>query len=322
MARIDTLTAYNCKFDFLRRNNPMIEDQRDAIRNGESPEFGFSDFLDLYSEYTKKLAIGENADRAIMMPKEQIIPFALSECSCWHIIPSAGKQGRPVTVIKTTSGKRYDFGADSAALYDHHVFCYTNNEHIVLIFHRQNGSGCKSVFLETANKLLREKGLKLEMNLVVPVADQLSSAEPVKITLQYTDQNISTDCAENISGPKRKKKVIRDMGINLESAENSRIKGIVDNFRMGRIPKETAFAQIKAEVTSGTEYDTAEVRLKIGKHTKTYQWSEIENLYGSYDISNELHTMYKQNGNFKEALKHSANKYYRLILSSGVLEDE
>lgn len=157
MARIDTLTAYSCKFSYLQRNNPLIEEQRDAIKNGEQPDFGLSDFLELYSEYAQNLAIGENTDRAIMMVKDQIAPFSYEGSNCWHIVPSAGKQGRPVTVIKTSNGKRYDFGADSAALYDHHVFCYSEGKHIVMIFHRQNGSGCKSVFLETANKLLKEK---------------------------------------------------------------------------------------------------------------------------------------------------------------------
>ena len=115
MARIDTLTAYSCKFSYLQRNNPLIEEQRDAIKNGEQPDFGLSDFLELYSEYAQNLAIGENTDRAIMMVKDQIAPFSYEGSNCWHIVPSAGKQGRPVTVIKTSNGKRYDFGADSAA---------------------------------------------------------------------------------------------------------------------------------------------------------------------------------------------------------------
>lgn len=322
MARIDTLTAYSCKFSYLQRNNPLIEEQREAIKKGEQPDFGLSDFLELYAEYAKNLAIGENTDRAIMMVKDQIVPFPYEGSNCWHIIPSAGKQGRPVTVIKTSNGKRYDFGADSAALYDHHVFCYSDGEHIVMIFHRQNGSGCKSVFLETANKLLKEKGIKFEMDVVVPFEDELGAAEALKITLQYTDSRLSSDVAENISGPKRKKKVIRDLGLNLESSENSRIKCHLDEFRLGHISKDVAFARIKAEIHDDTEYDSAEVRLKIGNHTKNYPWSEIENLYGNHDISDELHTLYKSTGNFKEALRHFANEYYDQIISSGVLENE
>ena len=83
-----------------------------------------------------------------------------------------------------------------------------------------------------------------------------------------------------------------------------------------------AFARIKAEIHDGTEYDSAEIRLKIGNHTKNYSWSEIEKLYGNHDISDELHTLYKSTGNFKESLKHFANEYYSQIVSSGVLENE
>ena len=177
-------------------------------------------------------------------------------------------------------------------------------------------------FLETANKLLKEKGIKLEMDVVVPFEDELGAAEALKITLQYTDSRLSSDVAENISGPKRKKKVIRDLGLNLESSENSRIKCHLDEFRLGHISKDVAFARIKAEIHDDTEYDSAEVRLKIGNHTKNYPWSEIENLYGNHDISDELHTLYKSTGNFKEALRHFANEYYDQIISSGVLENE
>lgn len=322
MPRIDTLTAYSCKFSYLQRNNPLLSEQREAIKKGEDPDFGLPDFLALYTEYAKDLAIGENTDRAIMMVKDQVMPFSFENCDCWHIIPSSGKQGRPVTVIKTSSKKRYDFGADSAALYDHHVFCYVGVDHIVMIFHRQNGSGCKSVFMETANKLLKEKGIKLEMDLVVPFKDELSEAEPLKITLQYTGNKPSSDIAESLQGSKRKKKSIRELGLNLESTENSRIRRWIDDFRLGKISKDVAFAKIKAEINDGTDYDAAEVRLKIGGHTRNYLWSEIENLYGYHDISDELHTLYRSTGDFNEALKQLANDYYRSIVSSGVLEND
>lgn len=62
------------------------------------------------------------------------------------IVPYAGKQGKPFKIIKTSNGKKYNFGADSAALYEHKIFVYESTSATVVIFHRQNGSGCKSVF--------------------------------------------------------------------------------------------------------------------------------------------------------------------------------
>lgn len=52
----------------------------------------------------------------------------------WHLVPSAGKQGKPVTVVKRNSGKKYDFGSDSAALYEHHVFIYESQDGLYAIF--------------------------------------------------------------------------------------------------------------------------------------------------------------------------------------------
>ena len=166
MVRIDTLTAYKCKFSYMQRNNPLLDEQRAAIKAGELPEYTFSNFIDDYTTFTGKLAIGENSDRAILLSHENVSKDKINgDTIRWHLRPRSGKQGKPITVMKIPTQKQYNFGSDSAALYDHHVFVYENSTSIVAIFHRQNGSGCKSVFLETANKVLKPKGLKLEMDL-------------------------------------------------------------------------------------------------------------------------------------------------------------
>ena len=50
MARVDTLTAYHGKFRYLQRNNPLIEEQREEIKNGKEPQFSFGNFIELYCE--------------------------------------------------------------------------------------------------------------------------------------------------------------------------------------------------------------------------------------------------------------------------------
>lgn len=107
MARIETLTAYKCKFSYLQRNNPLIEEQREAIKAGEEPEYSFSDFINTYQAYTENLAIGENTDRAIILSEDKISDKENEGIKKWHLVPSAGKQGKPVTVIKKSSGKKY-----------------------------------------------------------------------------------------------------------------------------------------------------------------------------------------------------------------------
>lgn len=239
MARTETLTAYRCKFSYMQRNNPLIDECREDIKLGKDPEFTFSDFVAMYTENTNGVLIGKNSDRAIGLTNDRISTNESDGIDFWYVSPLAGKQGQPMTVFKRSTGKKYDFGADATALYNYHMFVYEDNGKIIIIFHRQNGSGCKSVFLETANNILKTKGLKLEMNLIVPLADIEKDITPVKITLQCLRNDSSSDAADNI---KRKKTVIRDMGLNLEVTDNSQVAGIIKNMQLGKVSKEAAFA--------------------------------------------------------------------------------
>ena len=35
MTKVETLTAYSCKFGYLQRNNPVIEEQREVLKEGQ-----------------------------------------------------------------------------------------------------------------------------------------------------------------------------------------------------------------------------------------------------------------------------------------------
>jgi hypothetical protein len=319
MARVDTLTAYKCKFRYMQRNNPLIEEQREEIKSGNEPTLTFEDFISLYSENSDKILIGKNSDRAIGLSKQRISSRTLNKTKSWYISPIAGKQGQPMTVVKRSTGKRYDFGSDAAALYNYHLFVYENENGIIAIFHRQNGSGCKSVFLETANNILKEKGIKLEMDLIVPLSDTTRDVTPTKITLQYIEENPSSDVADNL---RKRKSIIRDVGLNLEVRDNSKVASIMHNMQLGKISKEAAFVQIKEEVKSIGEFNDAEVRFKIGRRTRNVSWNEFENIVGIHDISEELHSAYKRTNNFVEELTKLSDRYYYEIIKSGVVDDE
>ena len=319
MARVDTLTAYKCKFRYMQRNNPLIEEQREEIKSGNEPTLTFEDFISLYSENSDKILIGKNSDRAIGLSKQRISSRTLNKTKSWYISPIAGKQGQPMTVVKRSTGKRYDFGSDAAALYNYHLFVYENENGIIAIFHRQNGSGCKSVFLETANNILKEKGIKLEMDLIVPLSDTTRDVTPTKITLQYIEENPSSDVADNL---RKRKTIIRDVGLNLEVRDNSKVASIMHNMQLGKISIEAAFVQIKEEVKSIGEFNDAEVRFKIGRRTRNVSWNEFENIVGIHDISEELHSAYKRTNNFVEELTKLSDRYYYEIIKSGVVDDE
>ncbi len=238
-----------------------------------------------------------------------------------HFVPSAGKHGRPVKILKKANLKEYDFDANTAALYDHHVFIYESDKGNIAIFHRLSGSGCKSVFLETANRTLKEKGLKLEMELVVPLSTSQLNATPTKITLQYTRAILSSDIADNAKSKKKKTEVVRELGLNLEVADNNAIFRIFRQMQLGKIDQTVAFARIKDQCSDSAEYNDAEIIVRVGGRKKTMPWSELEGAFGSYDITNALRGAYKQEKDYIPALTMLADGYYSDIIETEGSED-
>ena len=315
MAKIETLTAYKCSFTYLQRNNPLKEELKDKIRNGELPKYTFSNFVEDYNKFTSDLAIGKNTERAIFLPEEKIHRRGFrGETNRWMLEPYAGKQGKPFKIIKKNYKKEYNFGADSAALYEHKVFMYEYKKSFIIIFHRQNGSGCKTIFLETANQMLKNKGIKLEMELYLPLVSNRNDIIPNKITLQYLQNNISTDEAENLI-KRRKRKSIRDLRFNLELVENNWLLNIIRQMFNGQINKDVAFAKIKQECPASEDYNDAELILKIGKRSQKIKWSDFDSILGNYDITEELHKKYKDSKDFLKSLEEITDSYYESIIA-------
>lgn len=314
MARVETLTAYECNFSLLKRNNPLKNELNSKIKDGELPRYSFADFIDKYQDYAKNFVVGENTDRAISLSEQKITFSEKNNVKIWHIVASAGKQGKNLTIVKGT-GKKYDFSSDSAALYEHHVYFYENDESLYAFFHRQNGSGCKSVFYETANKVLRGIGLKLEMEVVIPMMDDIKNANPTRLTLKRTKKDISTDIAENIHGYK-KKEVISELSLNLNMVENNIFVDIYRKMQIGTYDKDTAFAQIKAELDNADDYNVGEIELNIGKQKKRIKWNDLERNLGSYDITEKLKSTFNRPKEYEKKLDEIVFDYYSLIVSS------
>lgn len=316
MARIETLTAYKCSFSYLQRNNPLKEELKDKIKAELLPDYTFDNFIDDFCKFTSSLVIGKVTERAILLPEENIHPReSKDKIQKWRIVPYAGKQGKPFRIIKTSTGKKYDFGSDSAALYEHNLFMYQNGDSTIAIFHRQSGSGCKSVFLEVSNKMLREKGMRMDMELYLPLVNSNDNdIQPTKIQLQYVRSGDTSDAAENMRKKKRVE-VIQELGLNLESKENNAIKNILQDMRIGKIRREIAFAKIKENCPNADIYNDAEISLRIGKRQQKIRWGEFDSLLGSYDITNRLHNMFKVSGDFISALTELTDEYYDSIIN-------
>lgn len=197
-------------------------------------------------------------------------------------------------------------------------FFYQKSDSIIAIFHRQNGSGCKSVFLETANKAIKSRGIKLEMELIMPMSNSVIDATPTKITLQYKKDVISSDVADNIVKHK-KSYLVRELGLNLSVNENSSIMRIFRDFQLRRIPLNETFALIKAEINDSKEYNDAEVNVKIGNRRRKIKWNEFESMMGTYDISEKLYNAYSKSKDFVRELYILVDEYYNMITDSEVI---
>lgn len=316
MAKVETLTAYKCTFEYLQRNNPLKDTLKDIIKAGSSPEYTFENFITDFCTFTETLVVGKVTERAIILPKENIFEReGTDEIKKWRIVPYAGKQGKPFRIIKTSTGRRYDFGSDSAALYEHNIFMYQNKDSSIAIFHRQSGSGCKSIFMEIANAMLREKGMRMDMQLYLPLVDKKDDGiQPSKIQLQYIRENKSSDIAENMHR-KRKVEVIQELGLNLESPENSAIKRVVQELKLGKTTKDVAFARIKQLCPNSESYNDAEIVLRIGKRHHKVPLGDFDSLFGNYDITYALHKKYKAHGDFIKALSELTDGYYDEIVA-------
>lgn len=322
MARVETLSAYRCTFSYLQRNNPLKKELQEKIEADIPPEYTFADFIDDFCKATSSLANGEVTERAIMLPEENIHKLpSEGKINKWRITPYAGKQGKPFRIIKTSTGKKYDFGPDSAALYEHNIFVYQDENSAILIFHRQSGSGCKSVFLEVANKMLRQKGIKLNMELYLPlVSPEALDITPTKIQLQFVRDSISTDVAENTHS-KKKREVVKELTLNLGAYENSAIKNILLSMQTRKIDQTVALAKIKGECPDSDDYNDATVFFRIGRRIQPVQWNDFDSIIGVYDITDRLHERFKASHDFIGELTTLSDEYYKTIIKEEVVND-
>jgi len=304
----------------MARNNPVdTGEMKEAIKSGDKPDYSLSAFIDDYISAASSLAVGHNANRAIQLTQITSTSALPNDILRIHLQPQAGKHGEPITVVENATNQRHRYGKDDAALYDHDVFFYENNENIIAIFYRRGTSGCKTVFFETANDALRPKGMKLEMSLIVPLnqTHALENATPSQVSIQWlVSKEPSSDIADDIAGngsSKKKTKWIQKLTIDLKQSQSSSIKSIVERFTRGQIDKDTAFAEIKTKSLLPDNIDNfndAFIQYNLGgRKIKTVWFGEIENQIGTYDITNSLRT-----ADLANSLLECADAYYDKIV--------
>ena len=319
MALTHSLTAYRCTFSFMERNNPIDTDKmKESIKNGEKPVYSLSAFINDYISSVSSLSVGQNANRAIQLTQISSTATLPNDVTRIHLQPQAGKHGEPITVVEKATNQRHKYGKDDAALYEYNVFLYEKDGEIVALFYRKGTSGCKTVFLETANNALRLKGMKLEMNLIFPLNQTytLENAKPSKVGIQWLvprkqSSDIADEMDENDSSEK-KEKWVQKLIIDLKPKQSNPIKTIIERFTNGQIDKSTAFAKIKTKslVPDNADFfNDAFIQYDIGgRKTVTVRFGEIENQIGAYDITGSLDI-----SDFVNSLLSCADAYYSKI---------
>lgn len=313
MDNVHSLTAYKLSFSYMLRSNPLKDELAEAIQTKEKPSITIQEFLQL-------LIDAGNFDGCITIKGsafklEGISNFEKHEdYKRYLIVPKAGKAGKPFRVYKIGRREPYQFGSDAASLYDNIMYLYEFADgNSYLICHRFGRSGCKTIFQKVSSEVLKEKGIKLDFDLILPPGlKDGSDYEAQRITMTYSVPSKSSDIADHMD-KQVKTKVIKTLILDLQSDKFSPVNKTIDDYKLKRLTKEEAFATLKAEIND-TEYNGAKVLIKIGNSKRTIDWDTFENAFEGKDITEEIHKL-SPPLSFNDALSKCSDEYIAEIRS-------
>lgn len=186
-----------------------------------------------------------------------------------------------------------------------------DDDNTYLICHRYGHSGCKTIFQMVSNEALKDKGIKLDLELILPPSlEDGTDYDVQKITMTCSVVSSSSDIADHV-GKQAKQKVIKSLTLDLQSGEFSPILRTIDDLKLKRVTKEEAFTTLKTEV-SDEQYNGAKVLIKIGSSRRTIDWNTFENAFEGKDITEKIR---KSNLNFNDALSQCSDEYISEIRS-------
>lgn len=286
---LHTLTAYHLKFSYMMRNNPLKEELDGKIKNGEKPQVTIEEVLAEFVDLTQNRQYSSliNGGKVILLNKiEDGCTFEPNKKRIF-IIPNAGKINIPIQMVNIKQNKQpYNFGSDWASTYPHNVFIYEIENEYYIVCHRNGGSGCKTVLCSALNQILRNKGIKVEMNWMPPfVENSLPSYDVDKISLIY-EENKSSDIADE-PAKKQKKVQIKELTLSLKTGRFNAIDDLLHSYKAKEITKEETFEKIKSEVNDN-QYNNASLIIRIGKIKKKVAWDDVENLIDGFDITENV----------------------------------
>lgn len=286
-----SLTAYRLNFSYMERNNPFKEEMKERIENNEKPKVEIGDLISevvLESNSQAYLKTNGFAFKLSQLDRKE----TFDDGEKYVIIPNVGKSDLPFTVYKENGSGPYHYGAGSTSTYSHNIYIYEFADSCYMICHRRGRSGCKTVLSMIFNRILRNKGIKLETSVILPNRnDRLETYKPEKMILKYRSKE-SGDIADKLIKKEKTSKeiVVRELIVNLGVSNNSIINNLLNDRISRKITKEEAFVEIKRELND-KDYNDAEVVFKIGKVKRSIKWDNLEEVFEGKDITEELEKM-------------------------------
>jgi hypothetical protein len=180
-----------------------------------------------------------------------------------------------------------------------------------MICHRNGGSGCKTALNGVLNKILKHRGIKINMNWMPPIADKSESNYDIEKISLICEEHKSSDIADEIN--KSSKKIqIKELTLSLNQGRFPQISNVLKKYQIREITKETALKDIKRELNDES-YNNASVLIKIGHSKKRVSWDDLEGLIDGFDITDKVHGL--KGTEFIKQLKISSDEFLFSLLN-------
>ena len=319
--KIQKLTAYEMKFGIWRsKNNSHKEDLKSKMQNGESINANLNHLLELFVKNINKNSIGEKTGYIIKIEDAGESCVLNNGFKRTMITPNSGRRDQNTIMynISSENTQKQNYDDNWVATHPRNIIFYEKDGKTYAIFHRVGGSGCKSVFKQAANELLREEGLALQMDLMLSESgseNYLQYAPDSIILIKQESTNHSTDLADQLVEKKKYKKTTsKKLVLNLGYGFNKTLGDALSKYRFKQQTKEETITIIKDSINDFDDYTDMKVELRIGNAKRIVDWNDIEKIVDGYDITETLKEM---GGNSKKNLLNCSDNYVFNVVKIG-----
>ncbi|PAF54648.1 hypothetical protein [Mycoplasmopsis agassizii] len=320
--RTDTLMAYEITFTPLvkksSKKQTILENDAEYIKTDPALNYKLDSFFVDFLKGIKDKNVTKDSQKIVLC--ESIKKDQENENSQrFYIKTNCGRRNVVTKMVNTKNSETTEhiYNEEWSPTIGYNIFAYQIKEKYYAVFHRENNSGCKTAFLEAVNQIIKSKGVRMNLNLLLPNAnshyDYNKPVIPKKIKLFYKKKNTSDDIADHISKKnKHRQTIVKELTLYLKEHENIFAKNIFEKLWNKLITWGQALKEIQNELSD--EYNSASFFVQIGKKRRWISWEQFEDTIGVYDITKEFDELKKKTNNPIEALGICADNYLSNLL--------